>query len=45
MAKKIVAILGTLDTKAAEFAYLKRAIEGEGVATLLIDAGVLADPP
>jgi uncharacterized protein (UPF0261 family) len=45
MAEKIVAILGTLDTKAAEFAYLKRAIEGEGAATLLIDAGVLADPP
>jgi uncharacterized protein (UPF0261 family) len=45
MARKTVAILGTLDTKAAEFAFLKRAIEGEGVATLLVDAGVLADPP
>lgn len=45
MAEKIVAILGTLDTKAAEFAFLKRAIEEEGAATLLIDAGVLADPP
>jgi uncharacterized protein (UPF0261 family) len=45
MAEKIVAILGTLDTKAAEFAYLKHAVEGEGVGTLLIDAGVLADPP
>jgi uncharacterized protein (UPF0261 family) len=45
MADRTVAILGTLDTKAAEFAYLKRAIEGEGAATLLIDAGVLADPP
>ena len=45
MAGKIVAILGTLDTKATEFAFLKRAIEGEGVGTLLIDAGVLADPP
>jgi uncharacterized protein (UPF0261 family) len=45
MAGKTVAILGTLDTKAAEFAFLKRAVEGEGVATLLVDAGVLADPP
>ncbi|MBN8996330.1 MAG: Tm-1-like ATP-binding domain-containing protein [Rhizobiales bacterium] len=45
MAEKTVAIIGTLDTKAAEFAFLKRAIEDEGVGTLLIDAGILADPP
>ena len=41
---KIVAVLGTLDTKGAEYAYLKQQIEREGVATLVIDAGILGAP-
>ena len=41
---KIVAVLGTLDTKGAEYAYLKHQIEREGVATLVIDAGILGAP-
>ncbi len=42
---KVVAMLGTLDSKGAEYAYLKARIEAQGVATLVIDAGVLGEPP
>ena len=42
---KVVAMLGTLDLKGAEYAYLKARIEAQGVATLVIDAGVLGEPP
>jgi uncharacterized protein (UPF0261 family) len=45
MSKKVVAMLGTLDSKGAEYAFLKKQIEAQDVATLVIDAGVLADPP
>ena len=45
MAKKVVAILGTLDSKGAEYAFLKKQIEAQGVDTLVIDAGVLGPPP
>jgi uncharacterized protein (UPF0261 family) len=41
---KVVAILGTLDSKGVEYAFLKKQIEAEGVATLVIDAGVLGPP-
>lgn len=42
--KKVVAVLGTLDSKGAEYAYLKAQIEAQGVSTLVIDAGVLGEP-
>ncbi len=42
---KTVAVLGTLDSKGLEYAYLKARIESQGVATLVIDAGVLGTPP
>lgn len=38
---KVVAIIGTLDTKGAEYAFLKKAIEKAGAATLVIDTGVM----
>lgn len=41
---KTVVILSTLDTKNDEVRYLKERIEKGGVATLLIDAGVLGQP-
>lgn len=41
---KVVAILGTLDTKGAEFKYLKEKVEEFGCKTIVIDAGIL-DPP
>ncbi len=44
MALRTIAILGTLDTKGEEFAFLRAAIESAGCATLLIDCGVLEPP-
>jgi len=44
MNRKTVAIVGTLDTKGEEFAYLRACIESAGIATLVIDCGIL-DPP
>jgi uncharacterized protein (UPF0261 family) len=41
MAGRTVAVLGTLDSKGDEFAALRRQIEANGAATLVIDAGVL----
>lgn len=43
-AAKVVAILGTLDTKGAEFAYLKAEIQKAGAQTLVIDTGTMAPP-
>jgi uncharacterized protein (UPF0261 family) len=42
---KTVVIAGALDTKGVEFAFVKQLIEACGVATLLVDFGVLGDPP
>jgi uncharacterized protein (UPF0261 family) len=44
MTQKTVAILGTLDTKGEEFAYLRQQIEADGLATVVVDAGVLGQP-
>jgi uncharacterized protein (UPF0261 family) len=41
---KTVAIVGTLDTKGVEFAFLKAEIERRGCATLVFDAGVSGTP-
>ncbi|MEE8452675.1 MAG: Tm-1-like ATP-binding domain-containing protein [Thermoguttaceae bacterium] len=41
---KTIALLGALDTKGAEYGFVKRCIEARGHKTLLIDVGVL-DPP
>jgi uncharacterized protein (UPF0261 family) len=45
MAEKTIALVGTLDTKGAEFDFLRRQIQAAGLSTLVIDAGVLAAPP
>ena len=42
---RTVALLGTLDSKGVEYAFLKARIEALGVKTLVIDAGVLGAPP
>lgn len=39
--KKIIVIVGTLDTKAEEFAFLKEEIEKQGCETFVIDVGIL----
>ncbi len=40
-----ILLLGTLDTKAAEFAYARDLIHERGHRTLVMDAGILRDPP
>jgi uncharacterized protein (UPF0261 family) len=41
---KVIALLGALDTKGAEYGFVKQCIEARGHKTLLIDVGVLAPP-
>lgn len=38
--KKIVAVFGTMDTKGAEYFFLKSQLERNGVDTLMIDTGI-----
>lgn len=38
-----IVIVGTLDTKGEEFQYVKDIIEGEGLETIVVDAGVLGE--
>ena len=44
MAKTIV-VVGTLDTKGAEIAFVRDLVERQGLATWVIDCGVMGDPP
>ncbi|WP_166162841.1 Tm-1-like ATP-binding domain-containing protein [Chelativorans oligotrophicus] len=39
-----VVLMGTLDTKGAEYAFLRDEIEKQGIETLLVDTGILGDP-
>ncbi len=41
---KTVALLGSLDTKGAEYGFVRQCIEARGHRTLLIDVGVLRPP-
>ena len=41
--RKKIAIIGALDTKGHEFAFLKAEIEKRGCATLVVDTGVLGE--
>jgi len=43
MAKTVV-IVGALDTKGKEFAFVKALIEKEGLKTLVVDFGVMGKP-
>ncbi|MBN1486179.1 MAG: Tm-1-like ATP-binding domain-containing protein, partial [Anaerolineae bacterium] len=43
MAKTVV-IVGALDTKGHEFAFVKELIEKEGLKTLVVDFGVMGEP-
>jgi uncharacterized protein (UPF0261 family) len=45
MISKTVALIGTLDTKGDEFAFLRNSIQACGLRTLIIDVGVLGKPP
>src|SRR5690349_11183001 len=44
MTAKTIALVGTLDTKGEEFAFLRDSIQACGLRTLIIDVGVLGDP-
>lgn len=41
----VVLLLGTLDTKGTEYAYVRGRLHAMGVGTLVMDLGVLGDPP
>jgi uncharacterized protein (UPF0261 family) len=42
---RTILLLGTLDTKGLEYAYVRECIHARGHRTLLVDVGVLGDPP
>lgn len=42
--KLSIVIAGALDTKAAEFAFVKQLIENQGIRVLTIDFGILGEP-
>ena len=42
--QRTIVIIGTLDTKETEVAFLKSFIESAGYRTVVIDAGVLGQP-
>lgn len=42
---KPVVIVGALDTKGAEFEFVRDLIRARGLETLVVDFGVMADPP
>jgi uncharacterized protein (UPF0261 family) len=42
--KPTVVLLGTLDTKGAEYAYLRDRVTEAGVDVVVVDAGILGDP-
>ena len=41
---KTIALLGALDTKGAEYGFVRKCIEDRGLKTLLVDVGVLEPP-
>ncbi len=41
---KTIALIGALDTKGAEYGFVKECIEARGHKTLLVDVGVLGEP-
>lgn len=41
---KTIALVGALDTKGAEYAFVKTCLEARGLRTLVIDSGVLGAP-
>jgi uncharacterized protein (UPF0261 family) len=41
---KTIALIGALDTKGAEYGFVKQCIESQGLKALLVDVGVLGEP-
>ena len=44
MADTTVVLVGTLDTKGREYAFLRDRLHAAGVATILVDAGIMGPP-
>ena len=44
MAETTVVLVGTLDTKGREYAFLRERLQAAGVATILVDAGIMGPP-
>ena len=44
MANATVVLVGTLDTKGREYAFLRDRLHAAGVGTILVDAGILGPP-
>src|SRR5579862_4560011 len=44
MSSRTIALIGTLDTKGEEFAFLRDRIEKAGLRTIMIDVGVVGSP-
>ena len=42
---KTIVVVGALDTKGQEFAFVKAAIEARGHRALVINTGVIGEPP
>ena len=42
--QKCIAVIGSLDTKGDDFAFIKKEIEKRGHRALLINTGVLGEP-
>jgi uncharacterized protein (UPF0261 family) len=42
---KPVVLVGALDTKGAEFQFVRELLQAQGLETILVDFGVLGDPP
>jgi uncharacterized protein (UPF0261 family) len=42
--RRVVALIGTLDTKADELAYVRERLLAHGVGAVVIDSGILGDP-
>ena len=43
MAKNVL-LIGTLDTKGAEIAYLRDQLQALGLTTIVVDSGILGEP-
>jgi len=41
---KTVLLIGTLDTKGPEIAYLRDRLQALGVGTVVVDSGILGEP-
>ena len=44
MTSNTIALVGTLDTKGEELAYLRDLVESQGLRSLTVDVGILGDP-